>query len=394
MVARQVAVAALTLAVAACGGGDDGGGGGGTTVTAHANVLHGPSSSDSGVAPRLAGPAALTDGRWQVSPDEAQATLVALDFYGAEPGTDQQVDLTDCMLTWTRSDAALQQLLDCPFEIPVGSYIGMSVGMSTTFQIKLDDALNGLYTDASAPSKLSATAPGAGATFVDYVVPGPGGQGDRLDSLTYFTSPLEVTEASAIEIQLVVDMTHTMEVDVASGAPEFRSDFVPVPAFIYATPEPVTKVAFYSDLGTAANALETPNFPPNTLRFFYSSATEPAFVWSGLATAGCQSGDQPSNAWDVDAATAPEGPQGGPVAGGDLGRDASGTLCFALPNGDWTAQTGSVIELPEAAGLGTTASATCQTDSAIPAPTSGSSYASGCPTITAEHTASLTLVAN
>jgi hypothetical protein len=269
----------------------------------------------------------------------------------------------------------------------------MSVGVNTTFQVLIDDPVNGLYTDPTASSKVTTTAPAGGASLVDYVVPGPGGQGDRIDFETYFTAPLEVTEGSDVEEKLVVDMTHTMELDVSGGTAAFRSDFVAVPAFIYATTGPVAKATFYTDLGTAANALETPNFPPNTMRYFYSSASEPAFVWSGVATAGCQNGNQPSNAWDVTASSAPVGDMG-PVAGGNLARDGADTLCFALPTGDWSATTGSLIEMPEVTTVGATSVVSCQTSTTIPAPTSGTNYAAGCPTITSEHMATLTLVAD
>lgn len=359
----------------------------------HANLLHGPSSS-SAAAARRTGNATVADGRWQVSADKGQAKVVALNFFGEQPGTDQQVDLADCMFSWTRGDPALQQLLSCPFEVPVGRYIGMSIGVNTTFRVLIDDPTNGLFTDATAAGKVATTEPAGGASYVDYVVPGPGGMGDRIDFETYFTTPLDVAEGSTPEVKVVVDMTHTMEINVSGGNAAFRSDFVPVPAFIYGTTGTVAKAVFYSDLGTADNALEAPNFPPNTMRYFYSTASEPAFVWSGVATAGCQNGSQPSNAWNISATAAPVG-EHGPVAGGNLGRDSAGALCFALPAGDdWSATMGSLIEMPEATTIGATSVVSCQTSTAIPAPMSGNNYAAGCPMITSQHMATLTLVAN
>ncbi len=377
----------FVLVIATCGGFGCGGDlTAGDAVPGRANLLHGPSSISA--VPRRVGDAQIVDGKWQVSADRGEATLLGLGFFGEQPGTDQEVPLVDCTLTWTRSDPALQQLLSCPFAVPAGRYIGMSIGVKTTFRVLIDDAVNGLFTSGGG---LVATAPVGGASYVDYLVPGPGGSGDRLDFHTYFAAPLEVVEGTTVDVQIVVDMTHTMQVDVGGGTAAFAAD-KRVPMFIYGSAGPIAKVAFYTDLGTASNTLETPNSSSNTMRLFYSSANEPAFAWSGMATAGCQDGNQPSNAWNISASAAPV-LDNGPVAGGNLARDPTGKICFALPSGDWSATAGSVIVMPEATTVGATSTVTCQTGKPIPAPTSGSNYAAGCPAIATDGSATLTLVA-
>jgi len=382
--------ASALMIVVGCGGDMDMEGAG---LPGSANVLHGP-SSPSGPAQAATGPnRAAADGRWQVSPDRSRTTLLGVDFFGEAAGTDQASVFEDCIVSWDRGDAALSPLLTCDFTVPPGTYIGMSVGVSTTFEVLIDDAVNGLFTDPAAPSGLATVAPTGGAEFVDFVVPGPGGSGDRLDFHTYFTSPLVVTadEPGPIEINLVVDMTHTIEIDVAAGMPSFRSDFVPVPLFLFGTVAEVGKATFYTDLGTAANVLES--FPPNTMRFFYGADDQPAFVWAGAATAGCQVGDTPSNAWNTSPSESPV-QQDGSRTGGFLGLDGAGSLCWALPQDATWDTYATLFTMPEAGAVGSTSSMSCQRTGSVPDPTSGSSYASGCPIVAATGSATLTLVAD
>lgn len=394
----------LSLAATGCTGSKQSGGDDdddddddGDTLPGAASILHGPSAptafaaTGEDVGPWLFGGTA--DGTWDVSPNQGRATLLALNFFGEEPGTSYEAPLTNCEFTWTRDGGSLTELLTCPFEVRVGTYIGMGVGVSTTFEVLIDDSTNGLFTDPSSATLLSAAPPAGGADFVDFVVPGPGGSGDRLDFQTYFTEPLVVGsgEQTSVTVNLVVDMTHTMQIDVIAGAPEFPTDFIPVPMFLFMTPGAVSKAAYYTGLGTAENVLEPG--PPNTMRFFYSEPDVPAFVWSGGATAGCQDGTMASNAWNIDAATAPVGPNG-PVAGGWLGLDSSGTLCWALPyNTGWSSY-GAVFTMPEALVVGSSSQMSCQFGGSIPPPTSGENYSSGCPTINVTGSASLTLVAD
>src|ERR1043165_2604988 len=164
------------LAVAACG--DDGAmhvpdSGGGNKVHAVAHVVAGPSAtartlppspSDPTTTPpiataRLAPPPAVTDGNWVVSPDKVKATLVSISYTeapsGGGPGDNAM--LTSCQFEYTRSANANASLLDCPFDIAPGTYKGFGISISTTYELLIDDATNGLYTDPASATLLATT---------------------------------------------------------------------------------------------------------------------------------------------------------------------------------------------------------------------------------------------
>ena len=175
------------VALGACSGDD--GGTGGTGVQGHALILHGPSAPSS--SPRIGTPPAPpADGYWAISPNQARITLTDLTFVDAElqPHT---TTLTNCMPTYKRNDSALTQLLDCPFEVPPGTYLSVTIGASTTYEMLIDDPINGFFTDPNAPTKLAISGTGPGQ-FASFTVPGPGGVGDVVTAGAFFASPFEV----------------------------------------------------------------------------------------------------------------------------------------------------------------------------------------------------------
>ncbi|TMA43169.1 MAG: hypothetical protein E6J81_16375, partial [Deltaproteobacteria bacterium] len=93
----------------------------GSQASGHAQILHGPapSSPAPGVTPFTA--SVPGDGHWALSPDQGRVTFVNLAFQSAD-GNVQSVDLTDCVATYVRNSAALTQMLDCPFQLPPGTY--------------------------------------------------------------------------------------------------------------------------------------------------------------------------------------------------------------------------------------------------------------------------------
>ena len=80
-------------------------------------------------------------------------------------------------------------------------------------------------------------------------------------------------------------------------------------------------------------------------------------------------------------------------AGGYLGVDAAGTICWATPVDATYAQYREICEMQTVTTIGGTTTLRCQTVTTAPAPTSGDTYASGCPTITPTSSVVLTLVA-
>src|SRR5207249_1669247 len=160
------------------------------------------------------------------------------------------------------------------FEVPPGTYVGVGVGVSTTFDVLLADSANGFFTDPNSSTGLSTTAPPGGAAFASFTVPGPGGQGNVLTSQTFFTSPLVV------------------------------------------------------QAGT-------------------------------------------SEAWAVSPPTSPVNPANGFRAGGYLGLDANGVLCWAVPTDYTYAQYNEVCEMPIVTAVGATTTLSCQHLTTAPPPVTG-----------------------
>ncbi|HEY2745815.1 MAG TPA: hypothetical protein VGL86_14365 [Polyangia bacterium] len=379
-------------------GGGGGGGGGSGMVMGHARILHGPSTVMHARPFRGAGAPQprITDGHWALSPDQTKVTVVSLSFAGDQAGVVQQVNLTNCTPTYMRDQPALSTVLDCPFQIAAGTYVSMGIGISTTFEVLISDATNGFYTDPNAATKLSSTAPAGGAQFVSVTVPGPGGSGTVLSQQTYFTHPIAVTASGSvgdddggttpgINVDIVEDMVHTVFANVSSGVASFDLSLPFPPVQLMASIEGAGRVAFYSETGTAGAALMPgPTDDESTsVRLFYDGTGAASSLWH--PTVG------PSSAWNANPANSPL--SGTSRAGGYLGIDASGTLCWAIPQ-DYSYQTYvGICEMKVASSIGATTSLQCQTTSTVPPPTSGDTYASGCPTITATTTTTLTLVA-
>src|SRR5262249_30747633 len=143
----------------------------------------------------------------------------------------------------------------CPFDVPPGTYVGLGVGVSTTFDVLVDDPVNGFFTDPAAPTGLSSSAPAGGAAFTSFTVPGPGGQGDVLPAQTYLSSPLVVEPGWSVTLDIVEDMVHPVFANVAAGTPSFDTS-LPLPAVqLVASVAGAGRVEFYSSTGTALDAL-------------------------------------------------------------------------------------------------------------------------------------------
>lgn len=383
-------VGSLAVAAIACGGKKSGGNNPTPTpsasptglVQAHAKILHGPSTTGASFAPAqsFAPPA---NGHWVISPDGAKLTIVNITFTSTS-GNVQSADLTGCTPTYFSSSAALSQLADCPFSIAPGTYDGISIGISTTAELFVNDSINGFYTTTSAATSVSTTPPAGGAQFVKMVVQGPGGMGNVLTSGSFFPTSFTVDSSGAPSFDIIVDMIHTVGFDV-SGASVTIVTNVPVPpaSLVASLPGVTGRYQFYSGLGTAKNALAPgPTDNDSTgVRMFFAAPPQPTYIF--------HPGVGPSQAYSVD----PRGGSG-PRAGGWLGADSTGKACWAVPT-DYTWSTYSAIcEMVIVTNNGATTSVRCQNTTTPPPPTSGSTYASGCPAITPDSTANVTLVAH
>ncbi|TMB23331.1 MAG: hypothetical protein E6J71_03965 [Deltaproteobacteria bacterium] len=359
----------------------------GSQASGHAQILHGPapSSPAPGVTPFTA--SVPGDGHWALSPDQGRVTFVNLAFQSAD-GNVQSVDLTDCVATYVRNSAALTQMLDCPFQLPPGTYVGLGVGVLTTFEVLINDSVNGFYTDPASPNGITTSPPVGGPQFASFVVPGPGGTGTVLSAQTFFTTPIVVDAGAPVTVDIVADMIHTVFANVSGGVPSFDTS-LPLPAVqLVASLEGAGKVEFYSPTGTALDTLMPgpTDDESGSVRVFYASPGQASYVFSPVPG--------PSQAWSVSPATSPVNPGNGFRAGGYLGLDSGNVLCWALPSDYTYASYTELCEMSIVTTVGQTTTLRCQQMTTVPPPLSGDTYASGCPAITPDEQRTLTLVAN
>jgi hypothetical protein len=351
----------------------------GTSVPGTARIAQGASASAAARVDRVAAPA--IDGRWTLSPNSATVTITKLRFWGDDQET---VDIEGCTPTYERDAPRLSTFLDCPFEVPTGTYRSLSIAVAGDASVMIDDPVNGLFTDPTAPSKLVSSPPAGGARPVDITVAtaGEGGNESRIQ----FVDPLEVTEGNPVTVTILVDMIHTMSADTAGGAGTFDLSLPLSPAFLVASAAPITSgsVEFYSVTGTADNftaGIGGTGTEAGSARVFYLDG-KPTFTWHVIASN--------SESYAAD-------PRGGSGerAGGYLGLDSTGTLCWAHTNSpSWDDdQYTELCRLHRGTNVGEQSSIECAHQTTVPPPTSGNTYESGCPAFTPDTTTAVTLVA-
>jgi hypothetical protein len=399
----QISVVACTL-VCACGGNHSGtmsdASGDGNTITnavaANARVLHGPSTSAAAGASAtrsstIAGPSTIADGRWAISPTQATVDITGVQFQGDEPGVVADVNFGSCTPSYALDAPTLSQLLDCPFELSPGTYISVGISVSTTFQVLIDDSVNGLYTDPSASTGLATSPPSGGAQAVSVTVSGPGGSGNVLNQAMYFSQPFTIGSdagSAGSSVDIVEDMVHTLFVNVTGGVPSFDMS-LPLPAVqMLASIDGAGGVQFYTSTGTAADTMlgGPTDDDSSSVRVFYDGSGAAAYEFHPVAMG-------PSQAWAANPATSPSSGSGDFRAGGYLGVDSTGTVCWAIPV-DYTYQAyNGFCEMKTLSTIGTTTTLQCESTTTVPSPVSGDTYASGCPAITPTTSVTLTLVA-
>ncbi|HEY4244908.1 MAG TPA: hypothetical protein VGM88_34070 [Kofleriaceae bacterium] len=364
---------------AGCGG-DDGGGG---TVNANLHVLRG-AAGGSGALARAAPTAAVTgdDGLWFLSPDEAMVTIDSVVYMDAT-GNNLAVPLTGCTPMFQRSAMSFTSLLDCPIAAPIGTWAGVTINVSSTAQVLLDPTASPLVTTATGVEVVSQTSPTTGVFATVTVPSGNSGSAD-FPNVVYFDAPLEITsDPATASLSVLVDMNHTLFADVSGGTGTFNTSLPISPASVIASPTGTGSVSFYSATGTAGsvNGGAVTGDDTGSMRFYSPTAGgQPGFAF--LVTAG------PGEAYPLDASMS--------GIGGYLARDPSGTICWANAASDMSwAHYSQYCTLPEADSLGALTTLSCKHADPAPTPTSGDTYASGCPAMTSpDFTEQLMLVAN
>jgi hypothetical protein len=390
--AVRLVVWGVAFGLAGCGGNKE--------ATGNASVIMGPSTVTRNVragggSGRVGCPA---DGNWFLTPDQGKVTFKSLTFVMSD-GNSRNIPLNGCTATYDRAKASGAKLLDCPVTVPVGTINEVWAVYGTSFDIKIADATNCIYTNPSQASGFSATA--GGNDFATFTVTAQEANGDFYGK-TILSTPKVVAEGDAPTLSITTDMIHTMFTTAASGA------------MTYAGSSPSPLVSVHVDFGeggkseyyTSASTIENLNVASDTsegsvFRVVYNSAGDPTFLEAG-AIGGCIMGDYPTQAANANPAVSPVNSANGYKAGGYLGLDpavgAHGTLAFALPVDFTYAAYRSLVTFPRATTIGDTSPAKCQFLNgltAAPVPISGNTYASGAPSIaTPDGTATVTLRAN
>jgi hypothetical protein len=372
---RWLSAGALILVVG-CGGGDDG-----PKAKGAAKVVAGAAVPGAPFRPQASVLAA--DGDWIISPNKVRTRITHLNFY---TGTDNKgVQLSNCTVETDRSTASKSLILDCPFEVGPGTYLGMGVQLDPTFEILIDDAANGIFTDPASPSKLSGTAPAGGADFVSVTATG----GYTLHAP--LATPFVVEEGKDFSINLVVDVVHSTQVVVAGGAPAFNTANQWVPINVYPTPNEPGRALVFNAFGTAENFNRgDPPWGP----FFrvYFSQGQPTYLM--LDGGGCSKGAGPAFAADPAQSVFGPGPNGTGKTGGYLGKDPDGNICWMFATDNEYTTYDSYFWMPDVATVGGTAALSCEITSTATPPTSGTTYASGCPSTAPSNLQTVTLVAD
>lgn len=370
---RRVVFVLVASFTAACGGDD-----GGVEVVAHVvSGAQGPPTA-------AAGGGTPADGRWLLSPDVVTVTLTQIGFESPNQGVG--VVLDNCVVTFERDAPALSSLLDCPFVAPEGTYTSMTLTASTEFELTISDPVNGFFTDPTAEGGLTSMMPIDGAAPATFTT-----TNTRYEHT--FVQPMVVEVGEPTSLTIVLDALQSFFVTVTGGIPDYTGR---APLYVFSTTDVPGRAQFYSSEGSAASRYEPPSGTLMALRAYdESDGGQPMFVALaeaiGEVSATCLQ-DVGAAAYSADAVE--QRPDGsGLRAGGWLGRDSTGTMCWALGTDQRYTSYGAYLTLPDVTTVGDSALLSCEVTPTPTPPSSGSTYASGCPAVNLTESATLILAA-
>lgn len=354
-----------------------GGGGGNATIS----FFSGATPAGHAAALRTVHPGTMSavpkDGQWYLSPDKMILTVTSIQLVG--PMSPVAVD---CPFTYDRSQPGLTKLADCPFAVGAGTYSGLNLAISPTYQVLIDDAVNGFY---STSSGIVTSPPAGGAQYLTVTTSSSSGIASR------FPAPIDVGASAAPTLSVVVNGLQFFRVQVTGGVVSLGwpdvGDTDPRRPDMTASVDALASIAFYSNQGiNSAGAICTGGActPPPlqgviAAYVFYSSANTP--TWIQLVPNGAPS-------------SCPFTTSGAFDGKGYLGLDATGTLGWALPADDSFSSYSTEFRMPQVTTLGGTTTLECERVSVDPAPPGGN-FSSGAPVIASpDYAAGFVLVAN
>lgn len=295
-----------------------------------------------------------------VSPRKAKITFTSVVFRGATEtlGTSE---FTGCTVIYDRSLNAGATLLDCPFTAPVGELTQIALYFNKEMELLVSDATVGIYSDAATATRYSTTAPSGGATFVPFTVTIGDASPSRATPII-FAAPVTIAEGTTPTLYVTTDMIHTVQLKVNAGGTTLTANPGNDPVALFGGIEPGTS-SFYSG-ATTVEAIKVQGVPQ--LRIFADQSGKPLYVIG--PTCGV---DGPKGAW--------ASPPIGSTIGGWLGKDANGTIAWALPTDASFATYSAYFTMAARTVVGQTTTLNCKATSSPPAPADGKTYAAGAP---------------
>lgn len=333
---------------------------------------------------------ALTDpGHWRLSPAtmSVQVTGISLLPVGYFEPHATILEIEGCTATYDRALGSLVELSACALPVPVGTFGGLTLLYDPTFELVMDDAVAGIYSDPSAPGQLVTTRPAGGPGAIRVTDPHASTGRGRGTATQFFPSPVTIAEDDTFVLSLVFDPTHWPHAELLDDG--FQPPKLGGEAPLMPAPGGLGKAALYSNLpSTASFNLSGRTDPPLGFLFLYADERTPATVLWQQGTV-CPGGPM--------AAYAGDGTEVG--TWGRLGLDADGVLAWASAApvmGDkpprTTGYTG-VYRMNERQALGETTTLSYRCTSEVPPTSGGATYASGAPDFVPDGARLLTLLA-
>ena len=180
------------------------------------------------------------DGQWYLSPDKMILTVTSIQLQGG-PMAPVAVN---CSLTYDRFQPGLTPLADCPFAATAGTYSGLILGISPTYQVLINDSVNGFY---STSAGIVTAPPAGGAQYLTVTTNSFSGIASA------FPAPVDVSASAPPTLSVVVNGLQFFRVQVSGGAVSLGwpdvGDTDPKRPDMTVSVNALAKVAFYSNQG-------------------------------------------------------------------------------------------------------------------------------------------------
>src|SRR5262249_22363468 len=143
------------------------------------------------------------DGQWYLSPDQMILTVTSIELLGGSTGA----VAVNCPFTYDRSQPGLTKLSDCPIAVAAGTYSGLNVEISPTYQVLIDDPDDGFY---STSTGILTSPPARGAQYLTVTT-------TSLGISSTFPAPIDAGPGASPTLSVVVNGLQFFRVQVSGG---------------------------------------------------------------------------------------------------------------------------------------------------------------------------------